>query len=74
MKEITRQIERQIAVLSEEKGGWLLELNLVAWDGNPPKYDIRNWAPDHARCSKGVTLTKKEAARLLEALRKEMDH
>jgi len=73
MKEITRQIERKIAVLSEERGGWLLELNMVSWNGYPPKFDIRRWSPDHSQTSKGVTLNECEAGLLLEALRKELE-
>ncbi|MBQ9543401.1 PC4/YdbC family ssDNA-binding protein, partial [Ruminococcus sp.] len=30
-----------------------------------PKYDIRDWSPDHTRMAKGVTLTDEE----LEALK-----
>ena len=22
------------------------QLNMVSWNGNPPKYDIRDWSPD----------------------------
>ena len=32
------------------------------------KYDIRDWAPDHEKMGKGITLTEEEAARLKELL------
>ena len=61
------KIIETIAVLSR-KGAWSLELNLILWDGNPAKYDIRKRNEDHTRCSKGITLTENEAGVLLNAL------
>ncbi|MEI3503270.1 MAG: PC4/YdbC family ssDNA-binding protein [Anaerovoracaceae bacterium] len=40
--------------------GWRKELNLVSWNGGAPKYDIRDWDPDHERMSRGITLHEKE--------------
>ena len=37
--------------------GWAKELNVVTWYGKPPKYDIREWSPDHENMSRGITLT-----------------
>ena len=34
------EITQSIAVLSTEKSGWTKELNLIAWNGKAPKYDI----------------------------------
>jgi hypothetical protein len=45
-----------------------MELNLVSWNGRAPKLDVRNWAPDHEKMGKGVTLTEGEAAQLAELL------
>ena len=59
-------IVEEIGVLSENAKGWRKELNLISWNGATPKYDIREWAPEHERMGKGVTLTKEE----LEALKK----
>lgn len=67
-KEISHVIEKHIAVLSETKGGWTKELNLVSWNGKPAKYDIREWGPDHKSMGRGVTLTDEEAKALVEAL------
>ena len=59
-------IVEEIGVLSENAQGWRKELNLISWNGATPKYDIREWAPEHEKMGKGVTLTKEE----LEALKK----
>ena len=59
-------IVEEIGVLSENAKGWRKEINLISWNGAAPKYDIREWAPDHEKMGKGVTLTKEE----LETLRK----
>ena len=64
MSDITYEIKEQIAVLSKNGKGWQRELNLISWNGNAPKYDIRDWAPEHAKMGKGISLTKEE----LEAL------
>lgn len=58
---ITYNIVKHIAVLSENtKTGWKKELNIVSWNGNEPKYDIREWSADHVKMGKGVTLTEDE--------------
>lgn len=51
-------IEKNLGVVSEGKGGWNLELNLVSWGGRPAKYDLRSWSPDHQKMGKGVTLSQ----------------
>ena len=57
---ITSTITRHIGVISESSRGWRLELNMVSWNGNPPKYDIRDWSPDGSRMAKGISLTEDE--------------
>jgi hypothetical protein len=66
MAEITFEIVKPFGVISEEKGGWRKELNLVSWNGRTPKFDIRDWSPDHVKMGKGITLTKEEAEKLVE--------
>ncbi|MDR0909966.1 MAG: YdbC family protein [Spirochaetaceae bacterium] len=61
---ITFEITKRIGTLAEARGGWMKELNLVSWNGRQPKYDIREWAPDHEKMGKGVTLTEDEAKTL----------
>lgn len=66
MAEITFEIVKELGVISENARGWAKELNLVSWNENPPKYDIRDWSPDHSRMSKGVSLTEEEMEKLVE--------
>lgn len=68
MSDFTYEIKEKIAVLSKNSKGWQRELNLISWNGNAPKYDIRDWAPDHEKMGKGLTLTKEEAKALAAAL------
>ena len=70
MAEFTYEIIEEIAVLSENEKGWRKELNLIAWNGREPKYDIRDWAPEHEKMGKGVTLTKEELKELEAAIAK----
>jgi hypothetical protein len=72
MSDIKYEITKEIGVLSESPKGWTKELNLVSWNGKEPKYDLRDWAPDHEKMGKGVTLTEKEAKKLKELLDSEL--
>lgn len=73
MKDIQYEIVKEIAVLSKSESGYTKELNLVAWNGNAPKYDIRSFSPNREKCGKGVTLTVDEAAALLKVLQTELN-
>ncbi len=68
MAELKYEITEKIGVLSENAKGWTKELNMVSWNEKDPKYDIREWSPDHSRMGKGVTLTVDELATLKELL------
>jgi hypothetical protein len=68
MADISFDIVKHFGVISEEKGGWKKELNMVSWNGRTPKFDLRDWAPGHEKMGKGVTLDKDEAAKLAELL------
>ncbi len=68
MAEIVYEIVEKIAVLSESSKGWTKELNMISWNERDPKYDIREWSPDHEKMGKGVTLSEEEAAILKKAL------
>ncbi|MBQ8944512.1 MAG: YdbC family protein [Clostridia bacterium] len=70
MPEFTYEVVENVAVLSENPKGWTKELNLISWNGREPKYDIREWAPDHEKMGKGVTLSKEEMEALCEAVKK----
>jgi len=60
MADIKYEITRHIGVLSENAKGWRKELNLVSWNDREPKFDIRDWAPEHEKMGKGVTLSETE--------------
>lgn len=62
------EITKNIGVLSTSPKGWTKELNLVSWNGKDPKYDIRDWAPDHEKMGKGITLSNEEAKALSKLL------
>lgn len=68
MADFKYEIVEELGVISESSKGWTKELNLVSWNGAQPKYDIRDWAPDHQKMGKGITLTKDEALQLAELL------
>ena len=68
MADFKYEIVEEIGVLSENGRGWTKELNKVSWNGGAPKYDLRDWAPDHEKMGKGITLTKDEGAALARLL------
>ena len=68
MADIQFDIVKHYGVVSEEKSGWRKELNSVSWNGRTPKFDVRDWAPEHEKMGKGITLTKDEAAQLADLL------
>ncbi len=68
MPDIVYEIVEKIAVPSESSKGWTKELNMISWNERDPKYDIREWSPDHEKMGKGVTLSLEEAAILKKAL------
>ena len=51
-----------------ESRGYHLELNLVKWGENEPKYDLRRWNDDRSKMTKGITLTKEELLTLQDEL------
>jgi hypothetical protein len=64
LAEIKFEIKDTIGKLSESPKGWSKELNLISWNGKEPKYDLREWAPEHEKMGKGVTLTLDEVKEL----------
>ena len=52
MAEFNYEIMEELGVLSESSSGWTKELNLISWNGRPPKFDIRDWSPDHEKMFK----------------------
>lgn len=68
MAEFRYDIVKNIGVLSESAKGWTKELNYISWNGANPKYDIRDWSPDHSKMGKGITLTDADVQKLKELL------
>ena len=61
MAELKYEVIDQFGVLSKE-------FTLISWNERDPKYDIRDWSPDHTKMGKGVTLTKEEVIALRDIL------
>lgn len=70
MAEIKFEIKENIGTISESSKGWTKELNLVSWNGNEAKYDIREWDPTHEKMGKGVILSCDELKILKTILEK----
>ena len=68
MAGIKYEIKETIDIILETSKGWSKELNLISWNDREPKYDLRDWAPDHEKMGKGITLSKEELIRLKEVL------
>lgn len=60
MADIKFKIVETIGVLSESAKGWKKELNLISWNGREPKYDLRDWADNHEKMGKGITLSSSQ--------------
>jgi len=54
------EIINSMGIISEQSSGWKKELNRISWNGREPKYDIRDWSPNHDKMGKGITLTETE--------------
>ena len=61
-------VVKHIGVIGENNMGWTKEINIISWNGMPPKYDIREWSPDRERMSKGITLTEEEMKIVIKIL------
>ncbi|MBQ7500913.1 MAG: hypothetical protein IJM45_00790 [Clostridia bacterium] len=68
MADFSYEIIKEIGVISSGNGGWTKELNLVSWNGNKPKFDIRDWSPEHEKIGKGITLTREDLLKLRELI------
>lgn len=66
--DVNYEIKEVVSVLSKSSKSWQKELNIISWNGKEAKYDLRDWAPNHEKMGKGVTLTIEELKALKEAL------
>ena len=67
MAELKYENVQHLATLAEGSKGWSKELNLVSWNDRDPKFDLREWAPDHTKMGKGITLTYDEMQKVCDA-------
>ena len=70
MADIKYEIKENVGIISENAKGWTKELNMISWNGAIAKFDIRDWAPEHEKMGKGITLSQEEAKALYELLGK----
>ena len=68
MADIKYDIVEELGMVSENAKGWRKELNKISWNGAEPKYDLRDWAPDHEKMGKGITLSADEVQELFKLL------
>jgi len=68
MAEIKFEIKEKIGVISESAKEWKKELNLISWNDKEPKYDVRDWDPEHKKMGKGITLSSEEMKALRDIL------
>lgn len=65
-KELKYEIVEQYGVISERGKGWRREINSISWNDAEPKFDIRDWSPNHEKMGKGITLTEEELLNLVD--------
>ena len=61
------EIIKRLGILEGDPEGFHIEANIMSWDKNPPKLDIRKWNGD--RLSKGLAISKEGMERLREILK-----
>ena len=62
MSEIKFEVVKEIVSLQKpENSLYHVEVNLIKWNGSDPKVDVRKWADNREKCSKGLTMTFEEA-------------
>ena len=67
-EKVTVDVIERLGVLNTKPNGYTLECNIVSWNGNKPKVDIRSWC-GYDRPTRGITLTEEEAKALYEVLK-----
>ncbi len=67
-KNIKYEIKQNIGCISKTDKGWIKELNIVSWNNNKPKYDLREWDSTHEKMSKGITFSADELKKLKDIL------
>lgn len=67
-KDFKFEIINELGIVSEGSKGWHKEFNRISWNSGEPKYDIRDWSPDHEKMGKGITLSENELRKLKELI------
>lgn len=68
------QVVRSIGEVGEPSpSNWVCELNVISWNSRPVKYDLREWAPQHTRSGRGITLSLNQLLCLFEVLCREIN-
>lgn len=62
----------ECGMLSERKGDWSKEINIVRWGKNSPSFDLRSWGSDRRIIGKGTTLNFEEAKALIVAVNSDL--
>lgn len=62
------EVVQNIGIIAEYSNGWTKELNRISWNNQEPKFDLRDWDPDHEHMSRGITLKEDEARVAVELL------
>ncbi len=62
------EIISHLGSLGTTRSGWKRELNVVSWNGRPPRLDIRDWNPDHTKMGRGVGLNGVETENMIALL------
>lgn len=62
---ITFEIKEHLGIISKHDKGWNKEINLISWNGQAPKYDVREWDEYHERMSRGITMFPDEMKSLV---------
>ena len=68
--EFSFKVVHHLGVYGRSAKGWTKEANVIEWNGNRAKLDLRDWDPEHTRMSRGITLHKQEMLYLLQILLK----
>lgn len=68
--EFEYEIKEKIATISVKgkNDDFAMELNIISFNGNRPKYDLRNWKRSENLMLKGITMTAEELQTLKDTL------
>ena len=68
--EFEYEIKEKMATISVKgkNNDFAMELNVISFNGNRPKYDLRNWKRSENLMLKGITMTAEELQTLKDTL------